>query len=335
MKSSLFPLLTALLILLASITACDQNKTEPAGLEPGEAASDNEPAYGDMLVEGSIGDASNFLPPLASDTASHDVVDLVYNALIKVDENMNIVGDLAESWDVSPDGLALTFHLKKGVRWHDGEPFTARDVMFTYKAMIDPDTGTPYGEDFKQVRKAEVLDDHTIRVRYARPYAPALVSWGMEIMPAHLLEGQKLSETPLARRPVGTGPYKLREWETGRKIVLEANHDYFGGRPYIERTVYRIIPDLAAMFLELKSGGIDLMTLTPNQFVKETNYPEFSEQFNKYRYLYSGYAYLGFNLLDPKFQDKRVRQAIAYALDKEGDRQGGAARPGRPGQRPL
>ena len=278
MRFPFFSLLLAPVVLGLALVACGRDKPAPADSSPvsSRQASNGAPAYGDMLVEGSIGDASNLLPALASDSASRDVIDLVYNGLIKSNANLNLVGDLAESWEVSPDRLTLTFHLRKGVRWHDGAPFTARDVMFTYQLMIDPNTKTPYGEDFKQVKKAQVIDEFTFRVEYARPLAPALLSWSMEIMPAHLLEGANLDETPLARRPVGTGPYRLKEWETGRKIVLEANPDYFAGPPYIKRTVIRIIPDQAAMFLELKSGGLDLTTLTPTQYVQETNSPEFA-----------------------------------------------------------
>ncbi|MFH1134611.1 MAG: peptide-binding protein [Pseudomonadota bacterium] len=319
MRFSLYLLLLAALVLSVALAACDQNKTEPAASGPPGASEEKNavPAPGDMLVGGSIGDASSLLPALVSDSASRDVTNLVYNGLVKVDENLNLVGDLAESWDVSPDGLALTFHLRKGVKWHDGAPFTARDALFTYQLMIDPRTKTAYGEDFKQARKAEIIDDHTFRVEYGRAFAPGLSSWSMEIMPEHLLAGVDLDETPLARRPVGTGPYRFKEWETGRKIVLEANPDYFAGPPYLQRTVIRIIPDQAAMFLELKSGGLDLTALTPTQYVEEANSPEFAKNFKKYRYLQSAYTYLGFNLLDPKFQDRRVRQAIALALDKE------------------
>ena len=277
---------------------------------------DLSPAYGDAIVNGSIGDASTFIPALASDSASRSIIGLVYNGLVKYDKDLKLTGDLAESWDISPDGLTITFHLHQEVKWHDGAPFTAKDVMFTYKLMIDPKTPTAYGEDFKQVKKAEIVDDYTFRVTYPRAFAPALSSWGFSIMPAHLMEGKDITTIELARDPVGTGPYMFKEWQTGQRIVLEANPNYFEGRPYITRYVTRIIPDLATMFLELRSGGIDQMSLTPIQFKRQTKAMDFEKNFRKYRYLAFSYVYLGFNLLDPKFKDKRVRQAIAYAIDK-------------------
>jgi peptide/nickel transport system substrate-binding protein len=116
---------------------------------------------------------------------------------------------------------------------------------------------------------------------------------------------------------VGTGPYLFRQWKTGEKIELEANPNYFEGRPYTQKVLYRIIPDSATLFLELKSGGADWTGLSPMQYQRQTDTEEFRENFRKYKYLSSGYTYLGFNLKDSRFRDKRVRQALAYAIDKE------------------
>ena len=292
---------------------CGQREqSHPAG-----NVSDTVPAYGDIIVEGSIGDASNLIPILSSDSTSHGIASLVYNGLVKYDKNLNIVGDLAESWDVSRGGLVIIFHLRKGVKWHDGHPFTARDVLYTYQVTIDPKTPTAYAGDFLKVKKAEVLDDHTFRVTYDKPFAPALMSWAVSILPKHLLEGKDITTSPLARHPVGTGPYLFREWGPGQKIVLISNPDYFEGRPYIDGYILRIIPDMATMFLELRANGIDRMNLTPIQYMRQTESNIFRRNFNKYRYLSFSYTYLGYNLQNPLFSDKRVRQAIAYGINKE------------------
>ncbi len=279
--------------------------------------TDSGPAYGDIIVEGSIGDASNLIPILSSDSTSHEISGLVFNGLVKYDKDVNIVGDLAESWDVSSDGLVITFHLKKSVKWHDGYPLTARDVMYTYQVTIDPKTPTAYSGDFLKVKKAEVLDDYTFRVTYDKPFAPALMSWGTSILPRHLLEGKDITISSLARHPVGTGPYIFKEWLPGQKIVLISNPDYFEGRPYIDGYVMRIIPDTATMFLELRANGIDRMNLTPLQYTRQTENNLFRKNFNKYRYLSFSYTYLGYNLKNPLFADKRVRQAIAYGINKD------------------
>ncbi len=275
------------------------------------------PEYGDTFIEASIGDASTLLPVLASDSASSSISGLVYNGLVRYDKNLKIESELAESWEVSEDNLTITFKLRQDVKWHDGEPFTADDVLFTYQLYIDPETPTAYAESFKQVEKAEILDPYTFRVRYAEPYAPALISWGTPVHPKHLLEGQDVTKSPLARKPVGTGPFKLVEWQGGEKIVLEANPDYYEGQPYIKRVVYRIIPDLSTQFLELQTGSLDYMGLSPLQFDRQTDTPAFKRLYNKYRYLNFGYTYLGYNLRRPLFQDKRVRQAFSYAINKK------------------
>jgi peptide/nickel transport system substrate-binding protein len=311
LRRAVLPLI-ALFLLLA---ACGGGKPESAG--KGTAVSD-VPAYGDAIVEGSIGDVSGFLTAVTTDASSHEAAGYVFNGLVRYDKNLQLEGDLAESWEVSPDGKRITFHLRKGVKWHDGAPLTSDDVMFTYRRMIDPRTPTAYGEDFKQVRRAAAPDPHTFVVEYARPFAPALASWGMHVLPKHLLENYPdISKSPLNKKPVGTGPYRFVEWKTGEKVVFDASPDYFEGKPYIARVISRVIPDQATMFLELKSGGVDIMALTPPQYVRQTETAEFRESFNKYKYTASGYTYLGFRLSHPFFKDKRVRQAIAHAADKK------------------
>jgi peptide/nickel transport system substrate-binding protein len=301
------------LLMIVLIAACGQTPQTDNSVK----SEDKPPAYGDILVRGDIGDASNLIPILASDSPSHSVASMVYNGLVKYDKNMNIVGDLAESWDISKNGLVITFKLRKGVRWHDGKPFTAADVLYTYQVTTDPKTPTAYAGDFLKVKKAEVLDDYTFRVTYDKPFAPALISWSSAVLPRHLLEGKDITKSPLSRHPIGTGPYKFKEWVAGQKIVLVSDEDYFEGRPYIDGRITRIIPDTATMFLELRARNIGMMGLTPLQYTRQTDNNLFKENFNKYRYLAFAYTYLGYNLKNPLFMDKRVRQAISYAINKD------------------
>ncbi len=283
-----------------------------------EGTESEPPAYGDAIVVGSIGEPSILIPMLAGDSASHEVAGQIFNGLIKYDTDLTIVGDLAESWDISEDGLVITFHLRRGVRWTDGVEFTAEDVMFGYRTIIEDKTPTPYKGDFLQVKKAEVIDRYTFRVTYEKPFAPALSSWGnLPILPKHLLEGKDITKTDFGRHPIGLGPFKFERWEPGQKVILRANDDYFEGRPYLDYYIYRIIPDQATMFMELRAGGVDIMGLTPIQYSRQTNTPFFKKNFRKYRHPVFSYTYLGFNLKHPYFKDKRVRKAIAYAIDKE------------------
>ena len=309
-----------ILVSLSIFSGCGKGREEP---QPGPAPTSSAtgksiPAQGDLLIMGSIGDASNLIPMLASDSSSHDIASLIFNGLVKYDKDLKLVGSLAESWEISPDGLAITFKLRPGVKWQDGKELTAEDVMFGYETIINPNTRTAYSGDFKEVKEARVVDPYTFRVVYKRAFAPGLTSWGsLVVLPKHLLQGQDINTTPFSRRPLGTGPFRLKEWKTGEKIVLEANPLYFEGRPYLDGIVYRIIPDPATMFLELKAGGIDYMGLTPIQYNRQTETYKMRRDFRKYQYLAFAYTYLGYNLKDWKFQDVRVRQAISYALDKE------------------
>jgi peptide/nickel transport system substrate-binding protein len=305
----------AVAVAVALAAGCAKKQEAPETSAPSSGVA---PAYGDAIVEGSIGDVSGFLTAVTSDSASHTAAGYVFNGLVRYDRNLKLEGELAESWEVSPDGRKITFHLRKGVTWHDGKPFTSEDVMFTYRRMIDPNTPTAYAEDFKQVTRAANPDPYTFVVEYDKPFAPALASWGMHVLPKHLLETYPdISRSPLNKKPVGTGPFRFVEWKTGEKTVFEANPDYFEGRPYLSRVITRVIPDPATMFLELKSGGIDMMGLTPLQYTRQTKTEEFRKSFNKYRYLSFGYTYLGFRLSHPLFSDRRVRQAFAYAINKK------------------
>lgn len=299
------------LTLFAILSGCSKGKQKVSYEAQGK------PAYGDALVTASIGEPTNLIPILTTDAPSHEVASRIYNGLVKYDKDLNIVGDLAHSWKISNDNLTITFFLRKGVRWHDGKPFTSRDVLYTYKVITDPKTPTAYSGDFLLIKKAEAVNDYTFRVTYEKPFAPGLISWSISILPSHLLEGKDITKSELLRNPVGTGPYMLKEWVAGQRIVLVANKDYFDGRPYIQRHIIRFIPDTSSMFLELKNLSIDMMGLTPIQYLRQTDYPAFKREFNKYQYLSFSYVYLGYNLKHPLFKEKKVRQAISHAIDKK------------------
>jgi peptide/nickel transport system substrate-binding protein len=289
------------LVVLMLLTACGQK---------GEQSPNT-------FVMSSIGDARRLNPVIANDSASGTINDQIFNGLVKYDKNIKLVGDLAERWDVSPDGKTITFHLRKGVEWHDGAPFTAEDCLFTYQKLTDPKVATPYSSSYMDVAKAEAVDRYTFRVTYKEPFSPALESWALGVIPKHLLDGKDLNSAEFNRRPVGTGPYKLKEWIAGQKLVLEANDRYFEGRPKIDQYIYRIIPDSSTMFQELLSGGVDMMGLNPLQYLRKSETRRIKENYRKFRYPANAFTYLGYNLASPLFSDKKVRQALAYAIDRQ------------------
>jgi peptide/nickel transport system substrate-binding protein len=268
-----------------------------------------------QLLISSIGDASYLNPILSQDSASSDITGFVFNGLIKYDRNLEkLVGDLAESWEVKPGPEpVITFFLRRGVRWHDGKEFTADDVKFTYDKLMDEKTNTVRRSDYELVKKAEVLAPHTFRVAYKQPFSPSLQTWSMGIIPKHLLEKEDINTAAFNRKPIGTGPFRFAEWVSDEKIVVEANPGYFEGRPQLDRIIYRIIPETSLSEMELLTGGIDYYGVQPHQvermkeisFLKVYSQPALS------------YTYLGYNLKEGLFQDKRVRQAFTYAINRE------------------
>jgi peptide/nickel transport system substrate-binding protein len=282
------------------------------------------------FVESSIGDARRLNPVIANDASSGEINDQVFNGLVKYDKNIKLIGDLAERWTVENGGKTITFYLRKGVKWHDGAEFTAADCLFTYQKLIDPNVATPYSSSYMDIKKAEVAGKYVFRVTYNEPFSPALESWAMGIIPRHLLEGRDINTADFNRHPVGTGPYRFREWLSAQKIVLDANSDYFEGRPNIDQFIYRIIPDSSTMFQELLFGGVDMMGLNPLQYLRKSESPRIKENYRKFRYPANAFTYMGYNLRSPLFEDIRVRQALSYAIDRRGIIEGILLGIGRP-----
>ncbi len=267
-----------------------------------------------QVVFGTGADASFLNPFLHSDVPSGSVCDRVFNGLVKYDRDLFLTGDLAESWEVEKgEKPVITFHLRKGVRWHDGEPFTAEDVKFTYEAIMDENTKTVRSPDYELVEKLWVVDAHTVRMRYREPFSPGLESWAMGMVPKHILENEDINTAPFNRAPVGTGPFRFKEWTSDEKIVLEANDDYFEGRPLVDRMVFRIIPESSLREMEMLTGGVDLSGVSYHSIERMKEH----ERFDIYSQLNRGYSYVGYNMARDLFKDKRVRHALTHAINRQ------------------
>ena len=295
------------------------------GPAPERTAYDNRldqqypPELGGTLVDAMSAEPSGLIAMLAGESAASAVAANIFNSLLKYDKNLELTGELAASWQVSDDQKTITFKLKPGMKWADGAPLTSADVLFTWKVLTDDNTRTPYGADYKLVKHAEAPDPLTFRVTYEQPYAPALDSWaGMQILPEHLLKGQDINTTAFARKPVGSHYYRLGEWKHGERISLVRNPNATQGQARIDRLVSRFIPDPASQFLEFMADNIDLMNLNTIQYARILPArKELSRRVALYKELGNSYTYLGFNLKRKPFDDKRVRQAINYAIDKQ------------------
>ncbi|MDR3320047.1 MAG: peptide-binding protein [Desulfovibrio sp.] len=308
MKSNFFSIFRVLFLALA---LCGIHAIAQADKIP-----EDTPAFGDRIIFGNIGEASNLIPYLTTDSASHEVADLIFVAPLRYNGKLQIEPWAAEHFSVEEEGRLLRFTLRKGIMWEDGRELTAEDVAFTYRVIIDPATASPYADDFLRVKEFRVTGSHSFEVIYENFFARAIASWMNPILPRHILEGQNIRNTIFSRKPVGAGPYRLKRWDPG-SLILSSSPTYFMRRPHIAETVYRIIPDTASMFMEIRAGHLDVMDLNPMQYLRETNGPAWRENFKKYRYLASVYIFLGFNMEHPFFRDVRVRKAVSLAINRE------------------
>ncbi len=285
------------------------------------AFSETKVVDGDWLIVHLSAEPATLNPITATDAYASRINDYIYESLLKRDEKtLKLVPVLATHWEISDDHLHYIFHLKKGIKWHDGYPFTARDIIFSYKRIRDPRVDAAhlrnYYQDIKDVR---MIDDYTVEFTYSRPYFRALeFCGGIPIVPAHLFkEGEDFNSHPIGRHPVGTGPYKFLRWDTGKEIVLVRNENYWGEKPHLKRIVFKIITDSTVALQVLKQLGLDLMGLRPIQWVYQTRGKRFKKHFRKLSYYLPQYSYIGWNMRKPWFKDRRVRQAMTMLIDRK------------------
>ncbi len=284
---------------------------------PGE-----EPDDGDMLVRRLGAEPATLNPIIATDAAEKSVnYHLVIDTLLSQDlDTGGLKPRLAKSWNTADDNVTFTFHLREDVTFHDGHPMTAEDVLYSIERVLDPDVDAAslrtYFIDCESYKK---LDDYTVRIKWKEPYFKAVETIGIDlpIVPRHVLDnGADFNKHPYARKPVGTGPYKFVEWETGRRILLERYEGYWGKRPHFERMLYKIITNDDVALSLLKKGELDMVGLRRVQWLRQTNSSEFRSRFNKLHFHYPSYSYIGWNMRKPLFQDKRIRLAMTMLLNR-------------------
>lgn len=262
------------------------------------------------------GEISILNPILSSDSASSAVEGAIFTGLTKINEKLEIIPDLAKKWTVSKDGKVYTFYLRKDVFWHDGKRFTSKDAKFTFDSILDPKVNSVRRGDFIIEGKPIVFSSpgpYIFRAELPKPFAPFLASMGMGILPAHLLSGHDINSSPFNQHPVGTGPFIFKEWVSGDHVTLERNDRYYNGRPLLSKIVYKIITDENSRLVALQAGEADESDVPPKDHsrVKQISFV------NVFEYDSLAYTYLGLNLANPIFSDIRVRQALAYATDRD------------------
>jgi peptide/nickel transport system substrate-binding protein len=290
------------------------------GAKPGENAG--PPQTGGMAVVAVTSDFQAFNPVVNTHSTTDDLIRfMLFTPLIQYDAKLNPVPWLAQSWDLSD--TAVVFHLRNDVKWHDGQPVTAEDVKFTFDLAKDTTTASLIGSAYLgMVKSATVVDPQTIRFSFTAPHAQALDDFWWAPVPRHLLQNvppAQLAQAPYNRAPVGSGPFVLKPgaWKPNETLTLEANPAFpagLGGRPRLDRVVFRIIPEATTMVTELVNGTTDVIgwTLQPDQAVQVQQQPQLTLKHFPSR----EFTYVAWNGTRPPFNDAAVRRAMGMAIDR-------------------
>ncbi len=243
-----------------------------------------------------------------------EISKLIFDGLMRNDSDNKVVPGLASSYDYDEDSYTYTFHLREGIKWHDGEPLTASDVKFTIDAIRDPANLSENAPDFEDIEEIELIDEHTISFRLSAPNAAFTQYMTMAILPEHCLEGEDMQESDFFRAPIGTGAYSLESWDAGQSIVLTKNEDYYRGAANIDKLIFKIVPDDNAQAIQLKSGEIDLALLD----AKNAANFEDAAGYTVYDMLTADYRGILFNYANEYWQEnKDLIPAVCYAIDRQ------------------
>jgi peptide/nickel transport system substrate-binding protein len=248
------------------------------------------------------------------------VTAMCFDGLIGFDKEGNLESALAESWEISQNGKTYKFKLRRDIKWHDGKPFSAEDVKFTFDTILDPGKGIPYRKYFEAIDKVSVPDGSTVVFELKEPSAPILYRFWVGIIPKHIWEKEDLQKSKYNIEPVGTGPWKLIEWLKMDHVLFEANKDYYKGRPFIDKIVMKTIPDASVAFAALERGDVDYFPFggivggLPYQQIDPL---KTKENLVVNTFEVSSTQQLFFRVDEPPFNNLKVRQAVAHAIDRE------------------
>jgi peptide/nickel transport system substrate-binding protein len=318
------------LTLALTLSACSRNEETAPNTTPAKPVEANQsPVQGDWVVQ-DIGADPDTLNPITGQDATGQMIryPFITESLLFLDNNtLKLRPFLAESYEISPDQMTYTFHLRHDVKWQDGVPFTADDVKYTYDRVKDPKVDAADKRVYlTNIKSCEVLDPYTVRFTATERYFKTLENLGtgdvMGIIPKHILEksDSDFNANPYGRAPIGTGPYKFVRWDTGSQIVLERNDDYWNKsiQCYPKRLVFRVISDSYVSAQLLKKGEIDVVDgMAPIQWERELAHSRSVSRIHEIVYPYPAFSYIGFNLRNPMFADIRVRHAIDLLIPRD------------------
>jgi peptide/nickel transport system substrate-binding protein len=315
-----------MLLTVLLLGGCTRQTETPAPSAQGQPlVSDINPVQGDWVVQRISADIDSLNPVILESADGQVISSLISEGMLQMNNyTLKLDPCLAESWEISPDQLTYTFHLRHGVKWHDGTPFTADDVKYTYDEVQDPKVDCPFLRIyFTNIKSCEVLDPYTVRFVATERYFKTLEMIGeLQIVPRHVFEKGEpdFNKHPFGRHPIGTGPYKFVRWDTGSKIVVERNDDYWDTpHPrYPKRIVYEVIQEDTTAAQLLKKGEIDVFdAVSPIIWKYDLEHSPSMKQNRQIVYPFPAYSYLGFNLRLPLFSDIRVRHAIDLLMPRD------------------
>jgi peptide/nickel transport system substrate-binding protein len=259
-----------------------------------------------MIIESS---PTNLDPRVGIDAQSERIDSLIFDDLLDRDEHLNVTPALAERWEI-PDPLTYIFHLRRNVKFHDGRPLTSRDVKWTFDSLLEGKTRTTRAAAYRYVDHVEAPDDFTVIFRLKEPFSPLL--WNLSDGAMGIVPYGSLGE--MTTHPIGSGPFRFVSAEQDRDVVIERNDAYWGEKPRVPRVRFAVVPDTTTRALELRKGSADIESkaLTADMVLALEKEPNLEVQHAPGTAL----SYLAFNLRDPILRDVRVRQALAYAIDR-------------------
>lgn len=321
MKKLLTLILCLAMVLTVFVGCSSTPATEEGASASGDAAqgeaADSE--YKDTLVFAMNTDVQSLDPQIQNDTTSEQVVKMLYNTLLKFEDDGTVVGDLAESWSVSEDKLTWTFNLKQGVKFHNGKELTSADVKATFDRALNAEAGgLRTTEIIKMFTAVEAPDPYTVTITTDGPYGPMeslMCNMSLGIMDADYIEKYGLDLGTSVEGENGTGPFKVVSWERDQEIVVERFDDYFGTPAKLQTVVYTIIPEAASRVIALETGEVDVIDKPTDEDLARLEAD--TENFTVLRKPTISQRLFRFGCNDPIISNTKVRQAIVYAIDRQ------------------
>ena len=275
------------------------------------ACSKNNQVY----VYGTAQEPGSMNPDAVDEPYGFSIYQNIFSRLVKYTNSFEIVSDIAKSWEFTNEGKKLTFKLYENIKWHDGEEFTSEDVKWTFDTIIEKNGLSASG--LKNVESIKCPDKNTVVFNFSTADASilsTLSTYGAFIMPKHIYEGTDWLENKANQKPIGTGPYKFSEWKSGESVTLVKNENYFGEEPKLEKVIFKFIPDENTAWLSWLNDEIDWYDSYPSEEVEKLKN---NKDYKVLERLTANVTYLTFNTKKAPFKDKAVREAIAYAVDRE------------------